>query len=422
MPWGEIMLDRVMRRVAIFGAGTILALLSTGAAFAEPVGQFADHADIGGPKLAGAASFDAATGTYRVSGGGQNMWADHDAFQFAWKKMSGDVVAQADLDFLSPAPAATALGYIHRKGGIILRQDLDPDSAYVDVLRMGNHQLSLQYREVKGGPTRLIWIDTDRQQTVKLEKIGDYAYLSVPGPDGKLRRAGGSFKLRITGTYYIGLGVCAHDDGARETMAFRNVSIAPLTARPARASVSTLQTMQVSTVAEQTALHRLPGRIEVAGWSTDSKSILYRAGPTLYRAGAWDSGVVAKVAGAAPALAPAPGPADWIYTSAVTGGRSVLTRRHADGSGDAGIATSDGSAFDPRPSPDGKWLAYLSTDVAGAAIPDGADVTLKVIPVENGVPQPAKAATLSHFVGGPGSLAAAAWSPDSRLIAFISRD
>ena len=415
------MLDRIKHRTAILGAGALLAMLPIAtAASAEPVGQFVDHADIGGPKLAGTTSFK--VGTYRVSGGGQNMWADHDAFQFAWKKMSGDVVAQADLDFTSPTPAANALGYIHRKGGIILRQDLDPDSAYVDVLRMGNHQLSLQYREVKGGPTRLIWIDTDRQQTVKLEKIGDYAYLSVPGPDGKLRRAGGSFKLKISGTYYIGLGVCAHDDGARETMAFRNVRIAPLTVRPARTSVSTLQTMLVSTVAEQTALHHLPGRIDVAGWSSDGKSILYRSGPTLYRHVAWDSDVVTKVPGATPALAPAPKPADWIYTSAASGGRSVLTRRRPDGSGDTGIATGDGSAFDPRPSPDGKWLAYLSTDGASAAVPDGADVTLKLMPVENGVPVPEKTATLSHFVGGPGSLDATAWSPDSSMIAFVSRD
>ena len=49
--------------------------------------------------------------------------------------------------------------------------------------------------------------------------------------DGKLQPAGGSFKVRIAGTYYIGLGVCPHDDKAQETMAFRDVHIGPVGSR-----------------------------------------------------------------------------------------------------------------------------------------------------------------------------------------------
>lgn len=155
--------------------GYVVAAMISTAAFAGPIGQFSDHRDIGQPASPGAASYDPATRSYRITGVGRNMWADHDDFHYVWKRMSGDVTADTALDFVTPPPAPDATGFLHRKGGIVLRQDLDPDSAYVDVLRMGNQQMSLQYREVKGGPTRLIWVNTPRQGSVRLVKIGDYA-------------------------------------------------------------------------------------------------------------------------------------------------------------------------------------------------------------------------------------------------------
>src|SRR5437899_166545 len=38
------------------------------------LGLFENQADIGNPSKAGSAVFDAATGSYLVSGGGENMW------------------------------------------------------------------------------------------------------------------------------------------------------------------------------------------------------------------------------------------------------------------------------------------------------------------------------------------------------------
>jgi TolB protein len=383
---------------AAWMAGAFVALTAVwaGAAAAAPVGQFSDHGDIGGPKLPGSTTYDPRTGDYQVTGGGANMWGGHDAFQFAWKRMSGDLLMQTDLDFVSPTPDPKAGGYIHRKGGLIIRQDLSPDAVYVDALRMGNHQLSLQYREVKGGPTRLIWINTDRQQAIRLEKIGDDAYLFVPGPDGRLRPSGGSFRLKLTGEFYVGIGVCAHDDTTRETVRFSKLVIKPLPPGTPRPTGQTLETIQIATPVEQTALYHAARPITVLGWSDDSASVRFRTGGAAYAARAWDSDEVKPLA--AGAMPPIPPAAD---------SRAGCASGHAD---------LGGCVFSLRPSPDGKWLAYLSKGATSG------QVELRIAPMVADRPQADKAISLVKLHGGPGSLGASAWSPDSRLIAFVADD
>jgi len=366
-----------------------IAALVPAVATAAPIGQFADHRDIGQPPSPGAASYDAHSGTYRITGYGRNMWADHDDFHFVWKRMSGNVTADTRLDFVTPAPAAGATGFLHRKGGIVLRQDLDPDSAYVDVLRMGNEQMSLQYREVKGGPTRLIWVNTPRQGAVRLVKIGDYAYLSTIGADGKLHPTGGSFKVKITGSYYIGLGVCPHDEKVHETMDFRDVHLAALKPGTARPRGETLQTINVATVAEQTALYHSASHIAATGWSPDSHYVYFRGGAGAQRAVAWDSDVI-EAAGSNQAAPAGAGKAPRI-----------------------GIAQ--------RLSPDGKWVAYL-TGTSGRAPSADQDVTLSVAPVADGNAVSDKAIALVKLWGNAASLPPTAWSPDGKTLAFISRD
>ena len=371
-----------------------VAAMIPAAALTEPIGQFSDHRDIGQPASPGAASYDPLSGSYRVTGVGRNMWADHDDFHYVWKRMSGDVIADTRLDFVTPPPAPGATGFLHRKGGIVLRQDLDPDSAYVDVLRMGNQQMSLQYREVKGGPTRLIWVNTPRQGAVRLVKIGDYAYLQTVGADGKPHPAGGSFKLHITGPYYIGLGVCPHDDKAHETMDFRDVHIAAAPRGIARPHGETLQTINIATVAEQTALYHSLGHIAATGWSPDSHWVYFRSDGAARRAVAWDSDKV-EAAGSSRPAAPA------------EKGQSVA------GASGLGIAE--------RLSPDGKWLAYL-TGTSGLTPAADQDLVLRIAPVADGKVAPDKAITLVKLWGNAASLPAAAWSPDGKTLAFVSRD
>ncbi|MDP9324581.1 MAG: biopolymer transporter TolR, partial [Acidobacteriota bacterium] len=83
----------------------ILAIVLTAAAAAvsdqgTPIGPFDGHGDVGSPKIAGSATYNAVSQELALAAGGVNMWAQRDEFQFVWKRMTGDFILQARVQFL----------------------------------------------------------------------------------------------------------------------------------------------------------------------------------------------------------------------------------------------------------------------------------------------------------------------------------
>ena len=93
----------------------------------------------------------------------------------------------------------------------MIRQDLNANSPAVDLARHGDGLTSLQFRGAPGANTHEVESSVSAPRTVRMEKRGDYFYAFVSGSDGKLQVAGASTKLALTGPFYIGIGVCAHD-------------------------------------------------------------------------------------------------------------------------------------------------------------------------------------------------------------------
>ena len=114
------------------------------AAAATPLGIFEDHGDVGTVLHPGAVEYDSARRTYTVSGSGENMWFGTDAFQFVWKKVSGDVPLAADISFIGSGKEG------HRKAVLMIRQSMDADSPYADAARHGDGLTSLQRARRKG--------------------------------------------------------------------------------------------------------------------------------------------------------------------------------------------------------------------------------------------------------------------------------
>lgn len=263
-----------------FGA-MILSISSAAVlAFAQqkPVGLFEQHGDIGVVAKTGAVQYDAAQKTYLVTGSGENMWFDKDAFHFVWKKATGDVSLAAEIKLLGMS------SHVHRKACLLIRQTLDADSPYADAALHGDGLTSIQYREEKGGPTREIQSNVTAPHRVRLEKEGDYVSMSIARENEALRAAGGTFKIKFRDPFYIGLGVCAHDSNAIEQAVFSNVEIVSGKTKVVGEPVleSTLETIAIASK-DRRVVHHARAHFEAPNWSRDGKYFLFNQGGRIYQ-------------------------------------------------------------------------------------------------------------------------------------------
>jgi TolB protein len=239
---------------------------------ATPLGLFEDRGDVGTVLHPGALQYFPANKAYTITGSGDNMWAAADAFQFLWKKMSGDVDLSADISF------ANSSGDPHKKAVLMIRQSLDADSAYVDVALHNVGLTSLQARETKGAATHEIQSFVSAPKHVEILKRGDNFYMFVDG-----QMAGGSFKVSLTRIFYVGLGVCAHNKDASESAAFSQVSlsVSPPPA-PKPTLYSTVETITVAST-DRRVTYVSPERLEAPNWTPDGKSLLFNGSGHILR-------------------------------------------------------------------------------------------------------------------------------------------
>jgi Tol biopolymer transport system component len=279
-----VLMERMKVRCRFSSAAVLLVLfilsMSTKPVFGDSTnfGIFSNQADIGSVAKPGLADFNPATGEYLIAGGGGNMWFTNDAFHFVWKEISGDFMLTADVKFIG------AGGNPHRKACLIIRQSLDSDSPYADAVLHGVGLTSLQYRENAGGLTHGIDTDVSAPVRLRLEKRGDYVSMSVALAGEKLQPAGGSFRMHFEEPFYVGLGVCAHDNKAIEKAVFSNVELTPVSTPASTQPVleSTLETVAVAS-SDRRVIYRTRDHIEAPNWSRDGKFFLFNGNGRIYK-------------------------------------------------------------------------------------------------------------------------------------------
>lgn len=185
------------------------------------LGRFEASSDVGTVEKPGTAEFDPAKGEYRVTGGGENMWNQADAFHFVHRRLAGDVVLSAKVTLQGEG------GNAHRKAGLIVRQSLDADAPYVDVVAHGDGLIALQYRDAKGAITKDVKSDVKAPATLRLERHGDEFTAAVAPAGGGDFRPIGSLRMVLKDPVYAGLAVCAHDPKASTTASFSDVTVKP---------------------------------------------------------------------------------------------------------------------------------------------------------------------------------------------------
>jgi TolB protein len=92
-----------------------------------------------------------------------------------------------------------------------------------------------------------------------------------------------------------------------------------------------------------------------------------------------------------------------------------IWRMKPDGSEQQPVTNDEFNNWFPHPSPDGKWLVFLSYEKGVTGHPANQPVKLRLMPLAGGQIQ-----DLATLFGGQGTINVPSWSPDSRHVAFVS--
>lgn len=159
------------------------------------------------------------------------------------------------------------------------------------------------------------------------------------------------------------------------------------------------------------------------GWSPDGKTLVY----TGSRNGEFDVyAIAADGSGTERRLTTAPGLDDgpeyspdgrFIYFNSVRSGTMQIWRMAPDGSHPEQLTNDDWNSWFPHVSPDGRSIAFISFphDVSPSDHPYYKHVMLRVMPAGGGAPR-----VVAYVYGGQGTMNVPSWSPDSRMLAFVS--
>jgi len=205
-------------------ARTVAALVLLTLAAAPPdehpgrLGAFEYDADVGTAARPGSAEFNADRAEYRITGSGGDIWGKQDAFHFLYRKASGDVTLIADVRFEGEGKVK------HRKGCLMVRQSLSPDSPFADVAVHGDGLIALQYRTAPGAAAETLHATVKAPAAVRLERRGD-KFTLLAAAKGQPFQAVGSATVQLHDPVFVGLTASSHDPQASETAVFSGVSL-----------------------------------------------------------------------------------------------------------------------------------------------------------------------------------------------------
>jgi hypothetical protein len=204
----------------------LLTLLLAASAFGQAgtFGAFTNSDDVGAPPLKGSAEFDAASGQYKITGSGTDIWAKADQFHYVWREMSGNFAVTATAKFLTE-------GIGHRKAVLMLRKSLDTDSPFVHLAIHGDGTPAVQFRNAKADNTNTVDFPVEGPGTWKMKLVRQGANITVwIAKDGAPLRELGHTPNQLGSPILLGLGVSSHTQEAINTVLFSDVSVEQLPA------------------------------------------------------------------------------------------------------------------------------------------------------------------------------------------------
>jgi Tol biopolymer transport system component len=255
-----------------------LVILSHPAISQNNLGIFEGATDVGANVKPGSTQFIPQTGQYIISGAGYNVWNDHDEFQYAWKKMKGDFILYARMEFLG-----NWVDY-HRKVGWMVRQSLDGKSAHINAVEHGDGLTSLQWRRTTGAQTEEHRMKLTHANIIQLERKGN-RYIMRAAIYGEPFQMDTLSNFDLGDEVYVGLFVGSHNSDVLETGVFSNVRInVPYKGESdGETQMSLGSNLELLDVAydHRQIIYSVPYSIQAPNWLPDGTSLIFNSGKGL---------------------------------------------------------------------------------------------------------------------------------------------
>jgi len=241
-------------------------------------GIFEGHADVGNVERPGSVTYDAEKQEYTIEGSGANIWFGSDEFQYVWKKIKGDFILTAKVEFVGKGVEP------HRKIGWMVRQSLQPNSPHFSAVLHGDGLTSLQFRRTRSGDMEEKRSSIQSPDIIQLERKGN-AYIMSVAHWGETFVSEEVSDSTLGNEVYIGLIVCSHNAQVSEKAIFRNVRI-EVPAKPDFIPYkdyigSNLEIMDVE-MGIRKILYQEPYSIQAPNWTPDGKTLIYNSKGLLY--------------------------------------------------------------------------------------------------------------------------------------------
>jgi hypothetical protein len=157
-------------------------------------------------------------GTYTMTSTGTDIWDSYDEFHFAFKETSGGARMFAKVESIENTDGFA-------KAGVMIRDTLEANSAYVGVFITPENGVRFQYRYTTDGSTsRLFAEGMTAPQWVRVERTSGGLIRAYYSADGKNWEQFDLQQVAMTNPLYIGLALTSHNVELTCEATFSNVN------------------------------------------------------------------------------------------------------------------------------------------------------------------------------------------------------